>query len=248
MASHECRVDDAVDLEISIEDEENIQEESSHSKGIKRVYDDTGNAGRCGKLMSKKTYSKKRKFHGNQHSKSTQPKKQNPASLRKVKSVRNLSSKKKLEGFRLFDMSILQTFIASLACPECHECTLYVSEDYAKRKGLASFVSVNCDSCEYKHECYTSQTIPNSAKGGKPMEINYRAVYAARTVGHGYSGLEKFCGMLNLPRPMTVKNFNAISLTLGESAREVAETSMNKAANYLRGEATEEKWLISESH
>ena len=38
----------------------------------------------------------------------------------------------------------------------------------------------------------TSQSICTSKiRGAKPMEVNYRAVYAARTVGQGYSGLEK---------------------------------------------------------
>ena len=66
------------------------------------------------------------------------------------------------------------------------------------------------------------------------MEINYRAVYAARTVGQGYSGLEKLCGMLNLPRPMTLKNFDVISRILGESAKETAKASMISAVNNLR--------------
>ena len=54
----------------------------------------------------------------------------------------------------------------------------------------------------------------------KPFEINYRAVYALRSVGGGYSGFEKLCGFLNLPRPiMTQKNYDDISDVLGESAK-----------------------------
>ena len=67
----------------------------------------------------------------------------------------------------------------------------------------------------------------------KPMAVNYRAVYAARTVGQGYSGLEKLCGMFNLPRPMTQKNFDIISNVLGESAKEIAESSMLGATDEL---------------
>ena len=53
----------------------------------------------------------------------------------------------------------------------------------------------------------------------KPHDINYRAVYAARTVGQGYAGLENFCGMLNLPKPMTNNNFGLISNTFSLAAK-----------------------------
>ena len=125
--------------------------------------------------------------------------------------------------------------VSSLACPECYECDLYIDEQYNKKKGLASFLSVNCSNYGYSKESYTSQKIYNSkVKGMKPMEANYRAVYAAPTVGQGYSGLEKLCGMFNLPRPMTKKNFDIISNVLGESAKEIAESSRLDAANELR--------------
>ena len=202
-----------------------MEEEVSHGSGKKRVYE-PGDSGRCSKVASKKKYSKKRKFHGNQSTTklpNQKLQKRSPASLKKVKSIRNLSCRSMSEGYRLFDMSILSTLISSLACPECYECTFFIDEQYEKRKGLASCVSVNCSSCDYINGSYTSQTICTSKiQGAKPMEINYRAVYAARTVGQGYSGLEKLCGMLNLPRPMTCKNFDTISRNLGESAKETA--------------------------
>ena len=114
-------------------------------------------------------------------------------------------------------MSILNTLVSSLACPDCYKFTLFIDEQYEKRKGLASYVSVNCSSCDYINESYTSQSICTSKiRGAKPMEINYRAVYAARTVGQEYSGLEKLCGMLNLPRPMTQ---NKITMTEAEFKR-----------------------------
>ena len=61
-----------------------------------------------------------------------------------------------------------------------------------------------------------------------------KAVYACRMIGAGYAGLEKFCGMKNMPRPMTNKNFDKISLVLGSSAQAVAESSMSATAVELR--------------
>ena len=53
----------------------------------------------------------------------------------------------------------------------------------------------------------------------KPHDTNYRAVYAARTVGQGYAGSEKCCGMLHLPKPMTNNNFGLISNTFSVAAK-----------------------------
>ena len=39
--------------------------------------------------------------------------------------------------------------------------------------------------------------------------------------------------MLNMPKPMTVKNFNNITNVLRDAAKMVAEKSMNAAANDL---------------
>ena len=43
-----------------------------------------------------------------------------------------------------------------------------------------------------------------------PFEINYRTVIAIRELEKGHSGLEKFCGLMNLPPQMNVKAFNDI--------------------------------------
>ena len=68
----------------------------------------------------------------------------------------------------------------------------------------------------------------------KTLEVNMRAVYAMRTVGLDHTGLDKLCCMMNLPKAMTVKNFNRISDTLSDAAKHVAETSMNNAVVALK--------------
>ena len=68
------------------------------------------------------------------------------------------------------------------------------------------------------------------SKGMKPFEVNIRSVYALRSTGVGHTGLEKFCGMMNMPPPMTVGNYNKISDNLKDAAKEVAIKSMKDAA------------------
>ena len=60
----------------------------------------------------------------------------------------------------------------------------------------------------------------------KLLEVNIRTVYAFRSCGVGYTGLEKFCCMMNMPAPMTVMNYNNISNRLRDAAKIVAENSM----------------------
>ena len=132
-------------------------------------------------------------------------------------------------------MSIFRDILLSLRFPECHETgSLYVEEDQERKKGLASMLSI---ACEYAHEkhAYSSHTVGKNNNGGtnkgmNPFDINIRAVYAVRTIGSDHTGLEKLCGMLNLPKPTTVKNFNNISNAIRDATKAVAENSMNAAA------------------
>ena len=130
------------------------------------------------------------------------------------------------------DMQILQDMISDLCCPQC--CTLYVEEN-SNKKGLSSNLAVRCD-CGYEKETYTSKTIEKETleEGMNTFEVNMRAVYAMITVGLDHTGLDKICCMMNLPKAMTVKNFNRISDTLSDAAKHVAETSMNNAVVALK--------------
>ena len=71
-------------------------------------------------------------------------------------------------------------------------------------------------------------------KGVKPFEVNFRAVYGMRTIGGNHTSLEKLGGMLNMPKPMTVKIFNNIRNILHDAAKVVAERIMNAADNDLK--------------
>ena len=78
---------------------------------------DVGDAGRCSKQSSKRSYGpKKKRFAGNRYTK----------------------AKKDLEGYRLLDINLLESMVASLSCPE-----LYLEED--EIKGLIYLLYVIVD-------------------------------------------------------------------------------------------------------
>ena len=69
----------------------------------------------------------------------------------------------------------------------------------------------------------------------KPFEINTCAVHALRSCGVGHTGLEKVCCILNMPKSMTVMNYNNISNNIRDSEKQIAEQSMNSAAVEVKG-------------
>ena len=63
----------------------------------------------------------------------------------------------------------------------------------------------------------------------KSFDINTRAVYGMRTVGCGHCALEKLCGYLNMPKPMTEGDYSKLSYKITKSITIVAEISMKSA-------------------
>ena len=162
------------------------------------------------------------------------PVKKTPVSVQKIKTVKRRKICKN-EGFRLVDIGILEDMVSSLACPECFENDLYLEEDHSKKKGLAVHISIKC-SCGYVKNNYMSKTNVddvNTSKGMKPFEVNTRMVYALRTCGLGHKGLEKMCCIVNMPKPMTITNFDKISNKVRDAAKDIAEVSMNASAAEL---------------
>ena len=77
------------------------------------------------------------------------------------------------------------------------------------------------------------------------MEVNLRSVYATRRCGVGHKGLQKLCGVMNLPPPVTRKNYDNLSNKLGEVVEKVAKTSMIEAAADLKQQEGEVLLVIS---
>ena len=136
--------------------------------------------------------------------------------------------KKDLFGYRLIDMGILSSIFSKLMCPECMTCTLSLHNIADKRKGLASCLRVWCTSCGFSFQSYSSNS---NVKG---FDINTRVVYAMRECGLGHSGLETFVSLMDMPKPMTARNYDKIVDKLTVAVKEVAEGTMRDACNELR--------------
>ena len=131
----------------------------------------------------------------------------------------------KVTGNRIIDIESLCSVIALLGCPSCKETTLSLHE--VEKQGSARKLKVAC-SCEWVHEFWSSEKISNGA-----FDINRRMVYGARACGLGYSGLERFHAMLNLPPTLTRNNYDIISKLVSVGVKKVAEETMSKAVEEI---------------
>ena len=62
-------------------------------------------------------------------------------------------------------------------------------------------------------------------RGDKGHDVNSRIVYTMRTLGHGYTGLEKFTTLMIMPKPMTTHTYNNIVDKMVIPATDVAKES-----------------------
>ena len=147
--------------------------------------------------------------------------------------VDDAAEKNKVEVYRLLDMGIFVEFVKDLLCPVCCDSRLYVSTDPSKRKGLSSYIEIKC-TCGYYRSEFSSPTITKSGKGLNAFDVNTRSVYAMRSCGLGYNALQKFCGLINLPPPVSKKNYQKLSHKIQDTAKTVAEASMSAAIEEVK--------------
>ena len=148
--------------------------------------------------------------------------------------VDDAAEKNKVGGYRLLDMGIFAELVKDLLCPVCCDSRIYVSTDHSKRKGLSSYIEIKC-TCGYYRSEFSSPTIKKSGKGLNAY-VNTRSVYAMRSCGLGYNALEKFCGLMNLPPPVSKKNYQNLSHKIRNTAKTVAEASMSAAIEEVKKE------------
>ena len=67
----------------------------------------------------------------------------------------------------------------------------------------------------------------------KAFDVNRRMVYAMRNIGQGYTSLEQFSALMNMPKPMTKKNFYAVNKKFLTPVNDVAEQTMLDATQEL---------------
>ena len=124
----------------------------------------------------------------------------------------------------------LTPLLQATRCQECSCDGMSVTE--SGKRGLASTFSVACRNCGWTLYLPTSS---RTATG--TIEVNRRAVYAFRQIGQGLTGIEKCCGTMNMPPPMSYNSYSEHVKGLNVSTSAVAEKTMADAAMDIRSAA-----------
>ena len=198
---------------------------------------------------------RKRKFRGNQHSKSKSDSPKLPASpiidsepqcssARKVKPLSPLTSQddsRKANAFILIDTGILFEFLSThFSCEECQQYTLSC-ELSTEQCGFSHNIDLECTNCkEYKTNFKTSGFSSEGEICHKHKEVNMRMIAFTRSIGKGYNTLQNFSLYMNSPSPMTYTSYRSAYKKLHQATREVAVESMKTAAEKVRSNPNDE--------
>lgn len=182
-----------------------------------------------GKSLARK---RKRKFQGNQFTKSIETDNVekinlNTASSSKLETSALLDDElqsQSVSGNRIIDLVILFNIFSSISCPECFNLGLDLNED--SRYGLCSHFSLKCKNCNFCKGFASSNKIKNEP------EVNKRFIYGMRQIGKGFTAAFKFCSTMNLPK-LAKTTYEKHESKILKAVTEVAENSMIKAASEI---------------
>lgn len=105
-------------------------------------------------------------------------------------------------------------------------------------RGLGFQIVAQCDQCN-------SRNISSCPQIDKAYEINRRFVFAMRVLGLGQYGMRKFCGLMDLPKPVAQSTYDAIVRSIRIATKAVTDASLKNAAIEERT-ATREAGILAD--
>ena len=189
---------------------------------------------------------KKRKYHGNQHTK-TKHISDDPESGSEINTS---ASAKKLkmdmsaehtdtscdDYFVLINFSILKDMFMSMTkCTTCGD-SLSVTDKFSSRMGFAHCIEISCSSCGNVQSFYTSKQCVRQQKsnGRQIFEANIRAIVSFREIGRGFQALERFSECMNMYCLAENAFLNLNPNQVYKAYDSVARNSMKRAADDLQ--------------
>ena len=103
---------------------------------------------------------------------------------------------------RIMAGEILSELIQLLYFPECKTPRLTIHVIFSKIFGLASFLNVNC---KYGYTPDFNISRKSFSGGNKVCDVN------VRTYSMCVCGLETFCALIDIPRPMNQNSYDNIT-------------------------------------
>ena len=144
---------------------------------------------------------------------------------------------KRSSGYKLLNVNMLcQGINNATICAKCkHSKSKLELFEKSEKFGLGEKLFWQCNLCHNITEFQSSAKVftDKVRRHRKAYDINIRSVYAATTVGIGRKGMQKICGIFDLPKPISSKPYNVLLKTLSEKSVGEAEAIMNNSATKL---------------
>ena len=88
-------------------------------------------------------------------------------------------------GYRVMDMSTLDSVLSMVSCPQCFCTSLNLVEN--RKQGLAFKLKLVCSrfDCDWCHIFWTSK------KRSRNYDVNRRIFYSMCRIGNGYNGMKR---------------------------------------------------------
>ncbi|GFW93595.1 uncharacterized protein TNCV_47981 [Trichonephila clavipes] len=138
----------------------------------------------------------------------------------------------------IINMTLLSEAIKiSVVCKECNNNSISIKCS-RKVQGLATEISVSCETCGFSQPFLNTDTymVSCSGKECKYYEVNTRLSYAIRCIGKGKSSAKILWGVMTLPIPSQRFNENESELdAVIETVTTVSMQTAAKEAKYANG-------------
>lgn len=147
----------------------------------------------------------------------------------------DVSAETRIDGRRIVEMDYFLKQLTDVADHNYGECLF--GETFVKKEvknGLHSKLIFGCSNCGKEFSVLTNE----SEKTTETLSVNSTAVLASNMIGIGYSQLEQFTSILNIPT-MCADRFKSLNDDIGSLWEMTAEQSMKEAAEEERQAAIE---------
>ena len=160
----------------------------------------------------------KRKFIGNQHV-SSRSNSFASSQINKSSFFNNDKVSYEIINFT----AVVEALILFIVCKECGE-SIKIKKCFAQ--GLGFQIKIECEKCE---DILINSCSAAINKKKKIYDINSRFIFVMRYLGVGYTGLQTFCGLMDLPVPLVRRSYDKIIKIITNATKIICQFSFKKA-------------------
>ena len=137
--------------------------------------------------------------------------------------------------FFIVQLSALISLLSKVLCPSCKSPSVQFELSTGNANGFSVKGRLFCTTCsESIDEDYLCQRVGGAKSTRAPFEINSRATLAFRGIGCGFSAMNEWCGVMNMPYSMSQDAYTAHHKKIHTASIEMAKIVQCDSAKPIR--------------